>query len=427
MLNRSVAPPIENAVSFNYDLQACNKHVFNNGIPLYWLSAGTQEVIQIDWVFKAGLWEEAQAGVAQATGSLLKNGTHSRTALQINEALEFYGASLTSSVTNDYTFITLHALTKHLDVLLPIIQEIILEASFPEQELEIYIQNALQRLSIRLQKTDFVANRQIDAYLFGKEHPYGKFTTLEDIKALTMEGIKAFHKKYYSAQNCKIFLAGKINEDHVKLVEKYFGASQWGSNELNHPGVFKITPDDQKKHRLQLSEKNVQGSIRLNRIFPKRSHPDFAPMVILNTVFGGYFGSRLMANIREDKGYTYGIYSHIYSYKEDSAFMIATEAGKEVCEAAITEIYKEMDILCNEKVSDEELLLVKNYLLGNILGSLDGPFSLIQRWKSTILNNLPEDQFNRNIEIYKNITPFELQSLAQKYLKKEDYFELVVS
>jgi zinc protease len=166
--------------------------------------------------------------------------------------------------------------------------------------------------------------------------------------------------------------------------------------------------------------------VRIARHFPGRKDPDFTPALVLNTIFGGYFGSRLMANIREEKGYTYGIYAHIYNYRNAGALLIATEAGKEVCEATVSEIYKEMDLLCNERVSDDELLLVKNYLLGNLLGDLDGPFSILQRWKNIILNDLPDDQFERNIHIYKTVTATELMDLAQKYLRKEDYYELVV-
>ena len=134
-----------------------------------------------------------------------------------------------------------------------------------------------------------------------------------------------------------------------------------------------------------------------------------------------------MANIREEKGYTYGIYSHLYAFKEAGVWMIATEAGTKVCEDTIKEVYKEMDLLCTQKVSEEELLLVKNYLLGNILGDLDGPFSLMQRWKSMILFELPEDSFDKNIETYKNISADELQKLAQKYFQQEQFYELLVS
>ncbi|MBK9300783.1 MAG: insulinase family protein [Bacteroidetes bacterium] len=171
----------------------------------------------------------------------------------------------------------------------------------------------------------------------------------------------------------------------------------------------------------------MQGSIRMARPFPMKTHPDFVPMIMLNTLFGGYFGSRLMSNIREDKGYTYGIHSMLLNQKFDSAFIITTEAGKDVCELAIKEIYKEMALLQHELVNDEELDLVKNYLLGSILGGLDGSFHIIQRWKSLILNGFTEQRFYNNIEIYKTITPAKIQALAQQYLNEADFYELIVT
>jgi predicted Zn-dependent peptidase len=162
------------------------------------------------------------------------------------------------------------------------------------------------------------------------------------------------------------------------------------------------------------------------RLFPNRHHPDFAPMVVLNTLFGGYFGSRLMSNIREDKGFTYGIYSSLTPYKHGGAITIHTEAGRDVLDAALKEVYYEMELLRTEEVDEEELLLVKNYLLGNLLGDLDGPFSILQRWRTLILNGFTVEHFNRNISIYKSITPKELKALAEKYFDRKDFFEMVV-
>ncbi len=149
-------------------------------------------------------------------------------------------------------------------------------------------------------------------------------------------------------------------------------------------------------------------------------------MVVLNTLFGGYFGSRLMSNIREDKGFTYGIYSSLTPYANGGAITVHTEVGRDVIEAATKEVYKEMELLCNEEADEDEILLVKNYLLGGLLGDLDGPFSILQRWRTLILNGFTEDDFNNNIRIYKSVTAAELQTLAQRYLRKEDYYEVVV-
>ncbi|MEO6833695.1 MAG: insulinase family protein, partial [Chitinophagaceae bacterium] len=155
-------------------------------------------------------------------------------------------------------------------------------------------------------------------------------------------------------------------------------------------------------------------------------HPDFPKMVILNTLFGGYFGSRLMSNIREEKGYTYGIHSTLQPRLHAGALTIQTEVGRDVMEPAIMEIYKEMALLCDQPAEAEELLLVKNYLLGGLLGDLDGPFQILQRWRSLILNNLDDAHFYTNVAIYKSITPEELQTLAQQYFQAKDFVEIAV-
>ena len=149
-------------------------------------------------------------------------------------------------------------------------------------------------------------------------------------------------------------------------------------------------------------------------------------MMVLNTVFGGYFGSRLMDNIREEKGYTYGIHSYVQSHFQDTALIISTEAGKDVCDDTITEVYKEMALLGEELIDEEELLLIRNYLIGSILGDLDGPFHIIGRWKNIILNNLSGQYFYDTINMIKTITAQQLQDLAKKYLQPDDFFELVV-
>jgi predicted Zn-dependent peptidase len=427
MLNRIIAPPVHNAADFNFQLPDCQKTKFFNGIPVYWLNAGTQDVLQIEWVFKAGLWEEEHTGIAHATAGLLINGTSKRNAEAISEALELYGASLKSIANNDYSTIILHCLTKHLAKVLPVIQEIIFEAIYPENELDIYRKNALQHLSVNLQKVDFVADREAEAQVFGYDHPYGRFSKAEALNHLTAEALRTFHQRYYTSSNCQIFIAGNIHETHVEQVASYFGNAPWGGNQ--EPILFKkfeLQPGKDRRLQFQMDEKNVQGAVRLLRHFPVRQHPDFAPMVVLNTLLGGYFGSRLMDNIREEKGYTYGIYSTIYAYRNESCLIISTEAGSEVCKAVIEESWKELARLRDEPISKEELSLVKNYLFGGLLSDLDGPFNLIRRWKSLILNGFEADHFYKNIDIYKSVQSVQLQELAQKYFQQDDFYEVLV-
>ncbi len=424
-LDRSTPPAIHDAVEFDYKLPPLNTETLNNGLPLYWIDAGVQDVVQIDWVFPAGLWFEKKEAIAHATAGLLKNGTSKHTAGQISEALEFYGAQLKTSAGNDLATLSLYSLTKHLPALLPMVLEILTESIFPEDEVEIYKRNVTQRLLVNLRQCDFVANQKIDAQLFGEHHPYGRFTRRETIDAITREDLIAFYKGHYSLANVRMFMGGRVTADDVKHLNDVFGKATLVPTPVE-PIVFEPKSKAERVQHISNDPDGVQGAIRIGRLFPNRHHPDYTPMVVLNTLFGGYFGSRLMSNIREDKGYTYGIHSSLSPEINGGSLTIHTETGRDVTEAAVTEIYKEMELLCNEPVDDEELLLVKNYLLGNILGDLDGPFSILQRWRTLILNGFTEEQFNRNISIYKNITAAELQQLAKKYFVKEDFFEIVV-
>ncbi len=425
MLDRKTAPPIHDAIEFDYILPPINSTKLDNGTPLYWLNAGVQDVAEVDWVFPAGLWYEPQPAIAQAVAGLLKNGTAKRTAHQINEALEFYGASLKVGTGNDNSTVTLYALTKHLPQLLPIVQEILAEATFPQEELAIYQQNTIQRLLVHQRQCEFVANQQIDALLFGEEHPYGRYTKKETIEAITREGMLGFYKNAYNPAGATLFMAGNVGNKEVELLNSMFG----GTQRTEHTAVetvFAPAPETARTHDILNDPNGVQAAIRIGRLFPNRHHADFAPAVVLNTLFGGYFGSRLMSNIREEKGYTYGIYSSLAPYAHGGSLTIHTEVGREVARPAVDEIYKEMQLLCDEPVDEEELLLVKNYLLGNLLGDLEGPFSILQRWRTLILNDMTIEHFNRNIQVYKNITAEELQALANKYFKAEDYKEVVV-
>lgn len=425
ILDRKTPPAIHDPIEFDYVLPGINEQKLSNGLPLYWLNAGVQDVVEIDWVFPAGLWYEQKPAVALAVSGLLKNGTSKRSAHQINEALEFYGATLKVNAGNDYSTVILYTLTKHLAEILPIVYEILTDAIFPQEEVDISKQNAIQRLLVNMRQCDFVANQRIDAQLFGVAHPYGRYSKKEKIEAITREDLLEFYNRTYNMANVKMFMAGRVGEHEVKCIDDIFGKMAVSSVDIASETFSAPGPAEKKLFEIN-DEAGVQGAIRIGRCFPNRHHPDFAPMVVLNTLFGGYFGSRLMSNIREEKGFTYGIYSSLSPYTHGGSLTIHTEVGREVIEPAIKEIYHEMDLLRREPASEEELLLVKNYLLGNLLGDLDGPFHILQRWRTLILNGLTIEHFNRNIQIYKSITPAEVQALAEKYFDLKEFYEVVV-
>jgi zinc protease len=424
-LNRSQAPLIKDATEFDLKLKPYDKYVLDNGVEVYAVNAGTQEVLSLELVFSAGNWFEQQNNIAAATNYLIKNGTKNKTAFQLNEHFDYYGSHLSRGCYNETANIVLHCIDRHFATHLPVIAEMITDAIYPQHELDIYKQNMQQRLTVNLKKCDFVAGRLIDEYVFGKDHPYGVYSNKEDYDVLQQEQLQEYYKKYYTEGTCIIFAAGLLPVNFEQELNKTIG--QLPLNQKETPTIIHpVVPAVEKKYRIANDPNGVQGAIRLAQAFPNRHHPDFQPVQVLNTLFGGFFGSRLMSNIREDKGYTYGIHSYILNHISTTAWMVSTEAGRDVSEATITEIYNEMKDLREELVDDEELQLVKNYLIGTILGDLDGPFHIIGRWKNLILNGLDENYFYKSVDVIKTISAKELQELANKYLHPEKFYELVV-
>lgn len=424
-MNRKIAPLIVDAVNFKLNLKPYDLFTLDNGVPVYTIHAGAQEVLQIEMVFYAGNSLETGSGIAAATNFMLKNGTSKKTAFELNEAFEYYGAYCNRSCYNETAILSLHSLTKYLDVLLPVMSEMLTDSIFPEQELDIFKQNTKQRLSVNLQKPSFVAGRLIDSYVYGDQHPYGKYTEGEHIDALNTDDLKAFYKKYYLQGHCAIFVSGQLPANLQPLLNTFFGKLQLSKPEYKNISI-KTNPVEQKKYRIENDVNAVQGAIRIAQPFPNRHHPDFKKVVVLNNIFGGFFGSRLMANIREDKGYTYGIHSYLQNHIQETAWMISTEAGKDVCEATLEEVYKEMKRLREEPVDQDEILLVQNYMMGGILGDLDGPFQIMAKWKNIILNDLDESYFYDSVKAIKETSADELMELANKYLQPEKFYELVV-
>jgi predicted Zn-dependent peptidase len=422
-IDRTIAPKIVDAVDFNLQLKPYQKYILKNGVEVYAVDAGAEEVMMVEWVYFSGDCYEEKKLVAAATNFMLKNGTSTKTAFQVNEHFEYYGAYLNRATYNETSTITLHTLSKHVHELLPVVREMLTDSIFPKEELTTYKKIMQQRLSVNLLKCDFVAHRLIDAYLYGEQHPYGRYGKFEDFEALTRDDLVQFYKKYYQQGKFLIFVAGKLPRNLEEFLNKNFGDLPNNKIETKE---FSITPAMEKKQRIINDPNGVQGAIRIARPFPNRHHPDFLKVQVLNALFGGFFGSRLMSNIREDKGYTYGIHSYLQNHIQQSAWMISTEAGRDVCEPAVKEIYHEMQKLRDELIDEEELLLVRNYMMGGLLGDLDGPFHIIARWKNIILNELDENYFYNSIKTIKTITAEELKQLAEKYLQPSEFYELVV-
>jgi len=419
-INRLQAPQF--TTSFSFPAIAPEQHILPNQLPLFVINAGSQALCKIEMVFNAGNYFETGALIANATNSLMREGTTSKSAGEIAELLDYYGAFLETAVYKDKASVILYSLNKHLSKTLPVMMDIIQNAIFPEKELSLYKTNQKQKFLVNQQKVDFVARNHFNALLF-KDTPYDQFAEAENYDKLTQAQLQSFFKERYANHASYMVIAGNIATDVLNQGIDAAGSLPLKTESKLLPYVNAITG----RQELFIEKKDaMQSAIRIGRRLFNKNHSDYFGMQLLNTILGGYFGSRLMSNIREDKGYTYGIYSSQSSYIHSGMLCIQTEVGRDVLQHAVDEIYKEMDLLLQESIEEEELLLVKNYLLGSIIGDLDGPFSILQRWRSLILNGLDQQTFQKNIHTYKNITAIELQQLAKKYYNAADFFEIQV-
>ncbi len=420
-MNRNPAPAL-NKID-RLDISNFKKTYLANETRVYYVDGVEEDLVRIELRFHAGRWYEPQRGVSRAVCNLLKKGTSTKNAKQIADIIEFYGAQLEVQHGQDMTSVVIFCLGKYLDMILPVAEEILIDASFAQDELEHFNQKLKQKLRINAQNTDFHANRKFLNVLFGVQHPYGYAITESDLDELNPELLLHYHKRHYNPADAVLFLSGNITDATLEKVNRYFG-------HYNKTGVF-ISNTDKSIHTdpedmfFIHKDDSVQSSVRIGKLTIPKTHPDYPDLNILNTAFGGYFGSRLMTNIREDKGYTYGIYSSISHNDHGSYFSVETETGNEVCEKAIAEVYSEMEIMRTTLMDDEELTIIKNYMMGGLLRATDGPFNRINVIKNMVMSNLDITYFDSLVNAVKTITPKRLRELANMYLVRGDMKQIV--
>lgn len=422
-IDRTVSPAFKTVEKIEM-IQATEKKL-RNSIPVYSINAGSQELIKVEFFFSAGMFQQTKPLQAATVNAMLEEGTLKMTAAQIADAVDYYGAFLEVGVSQDHASVVLYTLNKHLKSTLSVVEDVIKNATFPEDELDTHLTNKKQKFHVNNQKVATVARKRFTELIFGEKHPYGINVQEADFEKIKRTDLIGFYRSFYCSGNCKIVLAGKINDDVFSLLDEHFGDNDWSSvNSLEKNTVEIISCKE--REQLIYKEDALQSAIRIGKVLFNKTHPDFQSLQILNTVYGGYFGSRLMSNIREDKGYTYGIGSGIASLQNSGYFFISTEVGVDVCKNAINEIYLEMDRLRNELIPADELQLVKNYLLGTFLRSVDGPFAMADRFKGILEYNLGYDYFDKYIATIKGISASQLRDLANTYFDKESMIELVV-
>lgn len=393
----------------------------DNGIPLYYIKAGKQPVMRLEIIFMAGKWYESQPGLSYFTGKTITEGTLSYSARQIASLFDQLGAFVEITPGFDRVTLTIHLLTRHLPAILPIMKEIITSPTFRKPELENIKKRKRQQLLVDLEKNSFVAARNFTKKIFGENHPYGRILNLENIDDFETEMVGTYFWNNFKG-NYEIIISGKVGEKEIQLINEYLTKDPVKPGSSTESFSIKYRPSTYYEEK----EGSLQSSIRIGMPFIHRRHQDYLDMVIVNEILGGYFGSRLMRNIREDKGFTYGIRSGISNLKHAGFWSVSTEVKKQYRDQTINEIHKEIQLLKQTPVSEEELETVKNYMSGTFISAIDTPFALADKFKTIHYSGLDYDYYERYFQSINNITAERIQELSRKYLIKEQMTTVIV-
>lgn len=416
-LDRTTAPAIKGFGSLN--IPQPRTTTLDNGIPLTIIDNGSQEVNRISLIWNGGICETPHPSIASLTANLLREGTKQHTGAEIAETFEYNGSWIKSNIHSHHSSVVIHSLNSRTENVLPILAETINTPNFPEQAASVLREKMARTAELDLEKVEFhssIANRKL---LFGENHPLANSDTASEIRNISTQDIYDFHNKVYCTDTCGIYLAGRITPKIEDLINNHFGQTNKPNGcQLN---VVDFAPSATKE-RIIDRPGTLQSALRLSIPTIDRQHPDYADLRIAVMSLGGYFGSRLMANIREDKGYTYGISASLLGYKEGGIMSIATQCDNQYVSALIEEVKKEIIRMTTSDFSDDELSILKHYAMTQLASSLDSPFNIMDYYENMRIASTPSDYFEAQINAINNITSEKIATLIKAHLPLENLY-----
>lgn len=394
-----------------------------NGVPVYIIEAGSEELMRVEFIFDAGQIREDFPLVASTTNTMLLEGSLNYTAKEINNTFDFYGAFLNLSIQKDSSAVTVFFLNKHIEKILELCYEILLRPAFPENELNNLQKKRLQSYLMNKQKVQNLSTDKYFESVFGPAHPYGKQLFSTDFENVTTAMLLNFHTDYYAHGNMTVIISGNIHKEGRRILDHYFGDQNFKSK---MPDIKDIPIIGNKNKREFVEKKGaLQSAIRVGSATINKRHKDYNGLLVLDTILGGYFGSRLMKNIREEKGYTYGINSSVMSLNQSGYKVIITEVGKKHTGKALDEIYKEIRLLQTKPVEAKELDVARSYMAGEMVRMFDGPFALAESFRAAWEFGLDNKYYYNLAEKIKTIESDEIIDLANTYYKIDDLYEII--
>lgn len=412
----------------DFKLPSVTAYKLANGLQVQLVEDHRVPFVTFNLGLRAGsvLEPAALRGLASMTADLITEGTAKRTSKQIAEEVDFIGGGLKGGSDYDFTLVTGSTLSKYTDRLMDVVSDVVLNPTFPEDEINLNKQNLLQELVMKRSQPDFLLEERFNKVVFG-EHPYSIVApTPESVKKITRQDLVNFHAKNYLPNAAVLVVIGDFKTDDMKaLIDKDFG-QKWKSGAVIAEKA--AVPPTLKGRHIYLVDRpgSVQSSIKLGNLGIKKGDPDYFPTLVMNQILGGAAHSRLFLNIREQKGYTYGAYSSFAARREPGAFGAEAEVRTDVTAPALKEFIFELDRIRDSKATDKELADAKAFLAGSFQLGLETQSGLAQRLLESKLYDLPPDYLETYSKKIMAVTPADVQRVAQSHILGPDLAIVIV-
>ncbi len=425
-LDRTVAPPLRNGESIS--LIPPSSQLLPNGVELQTVCTGNQQVIRLDVTFEAGRLIEPQRLVAGMTCKMIQEGSEKYTSGEIAEMLDTYGAFMSVNANMYDTNFTLFSLTKHAPKLIKLLYELITTPTFPQHELTQKVSQDKHEWLVSMEKVTYLASRERSKAIYGSNHPLGELLQEDDYNKLNVEILRNFHKQHYIAAKCWLLLTGQYNDIIIDALASTFGSVDFGIRTSHEKISFPNYPMNPCTNKQVLVTRSEAQQCAINLVAPAITmyHPDIHGVQMLMTLLGGYFGSRLMSQIREKEGLTYGIGATISGSPLGGVYVISAQTDSKHVKQLIESVYRELHRLQDEIVSEEEMERLRNYMIGENSRKIEGLFGISSYWLTLHEYNLPLEELDKIVQVTQDMTPSEMQRLAKTYLRIDDIKEIVV-
>ncbi|WP_375585889.1 M16 family metallopeptidase [Cyclobacterium xiamenense] len=421
-IDRSQAPPF--VLPDEIDLKPPECRLLPGGMRLYYNPSPTIDAVKVEVLFPVHFQTDQPYNplVSFFTLHMLPEGTRALPSDQLDDFFDFHGSEVEILSGFERHGLGLVTTKKHLKNVLPVFRSLFTDAVFPEKH---FLKRKSQKklsLSIQQEQTGARANQLIRAGLFGKEHPFGRHPSEEDVDAVSREQLIAYYQNGFLTVP-QLFVTGDLSEGELLFLEEQFASLPCRKDPPLPPPAFNA---DSASRQTEVKPKAVQSSIRMGKWMIPMAHPDYQTLSFFNTVLGGYFGSRLIRNIREEKGYTYGINSFLGNVNGGGYWMVSADVKGGFGDEVIREVYKEIQRLIADPIPPDELEIVKNYLAGTLLSGFSNPFDLMSHFQRVHFEGLDFSVFTQQLAFIKDFDGDRLREIGSAYFSPSTMQEVIV-